>query len=74
MDDNPAGLGATRDELRRLLGEPTDTNTLSRRQRQSSIWKYGDVEYHFGSDDRVCLVYMEDAEGNPHVLAKRPDP
>lgn len=66
--ETPVGLGATRDELRRLFGEPTDTNVPTRNQRQPQIWRYGEIEYHFGSDDRVWLVYTEDAEHNPRVL------
>jgi hypothetical protein len=68
--ESPAGLGATRDELRRLLGEPTDTSVSTSSPRQSLIWRYGDVEYHFGSDGRVWLVYAEDADGNPRVLGR----
>jgi hypothetical protein len=34
------------------------------------IWKYGDIEYHFGGDERVWLVYSEDASGNPQVLGQ----
>jgi hypothetical protein len=63
----PVGLGATRDELRRLFGEPTDMSIPTHLQRQAMIWKYGKVEYHFGDDGRVWLVYSEDAEGNPQT-------
>jgi hypothetical protein len=70
MSERAVGLGATRDELRRLLGDPTDTSILTRGQRQPMIWKYGEVEYHFGDDGRVWLVYTEDAHGNPHVLGQ----
>ncbi|GMU82528.1 MAG: hypothetical protein AMXMBFR47_23990 [Planctomycetota bacterium] len=62
------GLGATRDELRLLLGEPNDTSVPTHRQREPMIWKYGDVEYHFGKDGRVWFIYQEDREGNPQVL------
>lgn len=68
-----AGLGANREELRRLLGEPTDTSLSTRSQRPSMIWKYGEIEYHFGDDGRVWLVYTEDAEGNPQVLGQLKD-
>jgi hypothetical protein len=56
MEEPPAGLGATRDELRQLLGDPTDTNVTSRSQQQPMIWRYGKVEYHFGADGRVWLI------------------
>jgi hypothetical protein len=70
--ETPVGLGATRDELQRLLGEPTDTSDLTRSQREPMIWRYGEVEYHFGADGRVWLVYTEDADGTPRVLGKLP--
>ena len=70
MEETPAGLGATRDELRRLLGEPSDTSVPSRRHRRGAIWRYGEVEYHFGSDGRVWMIYTEDANGNPRVLGQ----
>jgi hypothetical protein len=70
MSPPPIGLGATRAELRRLLGEPTDTSTPTRSQRQPAIWKYGAIEYHFGTDGRVWLIYTEDADHNPRVLGQ----
>lgn len=68
MGEPPAGLGATRDELLLLLGAPTDTSAPTQGQRQPMIWRYGDIEYHFGPNDRVWLVYTEDADGTPRVL------
>ncbi len=70
MREPPIGLGATRDELQRLLGDPTDTSIPTRRQRFPMIWKYGDVEYHFGTDGRVFLVYSEDPDGNPVLYSQ----
>jgi hypothetical protein len=67
------GLGATRDEIRQLLGEPHDTGGTSRRHPTPSIWKYEEIEYHFGLDGRVCLIYTEDSDGEPHVIAERKD-
>ena len=73
METGPCiGLGATREELRRLLGEPTDVSIKKCKQAEPVIWKYGDVEYHFGPDGRVWLVYTEDAELNPCVLGQLP--
>jgi hypothetical protein len=69
MAEGVAGFGATRDELRRLFGEPDDFSVPSRRQREPMIWKYGAVEYHFGPDGRVWLIYTEEADGSPKVLA-----
>jgi hypothetical protein len=70
MSVPPVGLGATRDELRRLLGDPTDTSIPTRSQRQPMIWKYCDIEYHFRDDGRVWLIYIEDEDHNPRVLGK----
>ena len=69
MRESVPGLGATHDELRRLLGDPTDTSVPSRSQLQSMIWKYGEVEYHFGPDGRVWLVYTENK--NHSIDARR---
>jgi hypothetical protein len=55
------------------LGEPTDTSLPARSQRQPAIWKYGEIEYHFGPDGRVRLVYTEDADHNPRVLGRLPE-
>jgi hypothetical protein len=60
MDEPQLGYGATREELRRLLGDPTDTSIPTRGKRQIGIWKYGNVEYHFGPDGRVMLIYSEE--------------
>jgi len=70
MEATPLGLGATRDELRQLLGEPTDVSTTTRRQRQPIIWRYGEIEYHFGDDGRVWQIYTEDKNRNPRVLGR----
>lgn len=70
MDSRPVGLGATRDELRQLLGEPTDTSVPTRSQRLPTIWRYAEIEYHFGDDGRVWLIYTEDADHKPRVLGK----
>jgi hypothetical protein len=72
MGKPPIGLGAARDELRRLLGEPTDTNVPTASQREPNIWRYGEVEYHFDAGGRVWLVYTEDADGIPQVLGELP--
>jgi hypothetical protein len=70
MDKAPIGLGATRGELRQLLGEPTDTSVPTRGEREPGIWKYGEIEYHFGDDGRVFLIYTEDENRNPIVLGE----
>jgi hypothetical protein len=70
VSEQPVGLGAIRDQLRRLLGEPTDASVRTRRRRQAMIWKYADIEYHFREDGRVWIVNTEDARGDPQVLGQ----
>ena len=69
MADEILGLGATRDELRQLLGEPDDVSAI-RQHGLPVIWKYGEIEYYFGDDGRVNLIYTEDSEGNGRTIAK----
>ena len=61
----PITLGCSRDELRAVLGPPDETGGNSRKYRTSAIWKYGDLEFHFGpkSTDVLWLIYMENDEG-----------
>jgi hypothetical protein len=72
MNDAPADLGATRSEMKRLQGEPTDVGAISRGHREPSIWRYGEIEYHFGIDDRAFLIYTEDETGEPRVFGQLP--
>jgi hypothetical protein len=67
--DQAIGLGATRDELRQLLGEPDNVST-ERKHGQPLIFKYGQLEYYFGDDGRVYLIYTEDDGGNGRTIAK----
>ena len=50
MAEGVVGFGATRYELRRLLGEPDDVSVPTRTRQTPMVWKYGEVEYHFGPD------------------------
>jgi hypothetical protein len=51
----------SREDLRILFGDPDDTGGTSRKHPTPSIWKYGDLEFHFGfrSDDSLWFIYME---------------
>lgn len=64
-------LGMTREEVQAAVGAPQQTGGMSRRQRIPRIWKYGDVELHFRPSGELWLIYREDAEGNPEVIAIR---
>ena len=52
-----------------LLGEPDDVSAI-RQHGLPVIWKYGEIEYYFGDDGRVNLIYTEDSEGNGRTIAK----
>jgi hypothetical protein len=55
----PVRLGMSRAQLRGILGEPDDTGGTSRRDRTPRIWKYDQVEFHFGLPDSLTLIYLE---------------
>jgi hypothetical protein len=61
-------LGMAKAEVRDLLGPPDDWGGTSRRRREPSIWKYGEVELWFETGRRrtdwpgpkLHGVYVED--------------
>jgi hypothetical protein len=53
----PLHAGMTRDELAQQLGLPETWSAPSRREH-ASIWKYGDVEFHF-QGHRVFLIFCD---------------
>ncbi len=57
----PVQLGMPRSQVHELLGPPDDTGGTSRRYRTPAIWKYGDIECHFGrrDDDRLHLIFLD---------------
>ena len=57
-------LGMTRAEVLTNLGDSDDMGGTSRKYRNPAIWKYGDLEFHFGpkSEDRLWLIYMDEDE------------
>lgn len=65
-------LGMTRDDLRQLFGEPDDAAKGFRKQPQTGIWKYGDVEFHFGLEGELFFIFIDEAdEGlSPRVIAQ----
>ena len=71
----PLRLGARRDEVRAILGEPDDVGATSREHRVPRIWKYGDLELHFGNveTDGLQLIYQDDADGVVKIcISRRP--
>jgi hypothetical protein len=61
----PIRLGMSRVEVRAIFGDPEDTGGTSQKYPTPAIWKYGGLEFHFGSkpDDNLSLIYMERNEG-----------
>src|SRR5262245_2381004 len=57
----PIHLGMTRDEVSSLLGPPDDTGGTSRKHRTPAIWRYGELEFHFGPrpTDPLSLIFLE---------------
>jgi hypothetical protein len=64
----PVSLGMSRARLHAELGPPDDVGGESRRQSQSRIWRYGDLEFHFGGDN-LSLIYLERVSGPDAVPA-----
>jgi hypothetical protein len=57
----PIRLGMSREEIRAILGQPDDVGVTSRKWRTPAIYKYGDVEFHFGLGPQgtLILIYRE---------------
>jgi hypothetical protein len=54
-------LGASKQEVESILGTPDDVSRNSRSHRKSSLWKYGDIEFHFGPyDENLWLIHLDD--------------
>jgi hypothetical protein len=60
----------TRQEVIRVLGQPEHTGSTSRKYRTPSVFKYGELELHFGQGPGglLFLAYKEDEGGNGVVL------
>jgi hypothetical protein len=73
IDQGCLRLGMTREEVRALLGTPSDVGATSRRYPVPAIWKYGEVEFHWpltrsienASEDGLILVMIDGWEGGP---------
>ncbi|MCM3869444.1 MAG: hypothetical protein ND895_01935 [Pyrinomonadaceae bacterium] len=54
-------LGMNRTQVENILGIPEDTGGTSNKYRNPSIWKYGDVEFHFEDGaDNLWLIHLDD--------------
>ncbi len=64
-------LGMNRREVIAALGEPTDVS-IAKKRRQPGIYKYDNIELHFGPgwDGTLWLVFSEDENLEPTTHAK----
>jgi len=61
----PVRLGCTREDIRALFGEPDTTGGTSHKHKTPAIWKYGELEFHFGkqSTDVLSLIWSDTPDG-----------
>ena len=52
--------GLTRDEVKNILGGPTDTGTTSKKYRLPLVYRYGQFEIAFGPKKEDGLIYVMD--------------
>lgn len=64
-DISPVKLGYTREVLRGLFGEPDRIGGVSSRHTKGTIWKYGELEFHFGpkKTDALFLIWSDTPDG-----------
>jgi hypothetical protein len=69
----PVRLGCTREEIRSLFGEPDAVGGTSHKHKAPSIWKYGELEFHFGkkSTDTLSLIWSDTPDGHVKICIPR---
>lgn len=55
----PIELGISQEKLQAFLGAADHVGGISRRNISPTIFKYGDIEFHF-EDDFLSLIFMDD--------------
>lgn len=72
-DISPVRLGCAREAIKELFGEPDVVGGTSRKYPAPAIWKYGELEFHFGpmSTDVLSLIYSETRDGVVDVSIPR---
>jgi len=65
-------VGMTRKDVVHVLGLPDHIGGTSRKHKIPSVYKYGDIELHFGPSEAGTLemVYTEDRESVGIVLLR----
>ena len=68
----PVRRGIARDELKPLLGPPDTTGGIFGKAKVPLIWKYGNLEFHFGpkNTDGLNCIYQDDQDGVPSIVIK----
>ena len=69
----PVMLGCTREHIRDLFGEPDKMGGISRKHKIPAIWKYGELEFHFGNKrtDVLSLIWADGPSGTVKVSIPR---
>ena len=69
----PLRLGDTREQVKAVLGEPDSTGGTSRKNMVPAIWRYEEVEFHFGAkaNETLSLIFLEDPAGSVRVSIPR---
>jgi hypothetical protein len=64
----PIALGCSKADVLGILGEPDLRGGTSRKHRQPSIFRYGDIEFHFGHQEAapLWLIHFELELGPPN--------
>ncbi len=72
-DISPVRLGCSREEIRALFGEPDAVGGASRKYPVPGVWKYGELEFHFGpkKEDTLWLLHSETPDGIVDVSIPR---
>jgi len=57
----PLRLGAERREVETLFGRPDDFSNDASSPERAAIWKYNELELHFGDEQksRLTLIYLD---------------
>lgn len=55
----PLRLGMTRAQVGAILGPLDDHSGRAPMGRLPSIWKYGDIEFHFGDGGQLCAIHTD---------------
>ena len=56
-------LGKTREDVKKIMGRPTDIASTTKKYPRPLIYRYGNIEYWFESQDKgVCVEIWKEPE------------